>query len=286
MTSVYEAGDISRPQVIPHSAGVYQYALADSPLRRGIVPGNVSQKKYIAAMANFAPHLAKGFIKETRAPTKVREFAADYDPTRALALEVEKQKDMSRNRKPETAGQVIEKFARIQEEGPREHPEYTLVSGVKTNLSSATAIARALAELPSAPTDAKPRPDHHFIHGGSLKQKKKLDKKIKQRERVIEANLYQRKQNLVDKNLAELQRLSEAQDAEENQLQEPFPEPVVNPAAERAAAAGTETASATSAPASTSKTTAAPYIIGGGVIFLGIILSIAAYRMRSNRKQA
>lgn len=270
---VYEAGDISRPQVVPHALGVKAYALADSPLRRGLVPGNVSQKKYIAAMGNLAPHISTTIIQETRPKLPQREFTTQTH--KSLADEVQKQKQLLLKKQPETPAQVIEKFAKVQDIGPREHPEYLLVGeGTKRNLSSATAIARALAEQPTAPTSAQPTPEHHFIFGGSLKQKKKLEKKMRQRERVMEANLYEKKQSLVDKNLAELQRLSQLQDQELGN-QNPVQNPVQNPAAGKPM-------TFTQASDSTTHNSTSAAIFSGVAVFLGIILVLAA--MKANKK--
>lgn len=284
---VYEAGDISRPQVIPHALGVKGYALADSPLRRGIIPANVSEKKYIAAMGNLAPHLSAGFIRETRPKQPRREFEADaYAPSVALSQEVQKQRQVLARKRPETAAQVIDKFAEVQHVGPREHPEYVLVGeGVKRNLSSATAIARALAEQPTAPTGTGPTPEHHFLFGGSLKQKKKLEKKVMRRERVMEANLYEKKQGLVDRNLEELRRLSMRQEEERGEII--VPDPVNNPATNIPASnlpAGKPASRAASKTNPTSKSTSAAIFAGVGV-FLGLILVLAVLSQRKQRKQ-
>jgi hypothetical protein len=292
---VYEAGDISRPQVIPHALGVRGYALADSPLRRGIIPANVSQKKYIAAMGNLAPHLSTGFIQETRPKQPRREFEADaYAPSEALSKEVQKQRQVLARKTPETAAQVIDKFAEVQQVGPREHPEYVLVGeGVKRNLSSATAIARALAEQPTAPTSTGPTPEHHFLFGGSLKQKKKLEKKVMRRERVMEANLYEKKQSLVDRNLEELQRLSMQQEKERGEIFIPVNNPagdnpaMNNPVRNQSAgnqSAGKPASSRAASSKPTSKSTSAAVFAGVGV-FLGLILVLAVLGQRKQRQQ-
>lgn len=208
---VYESGDISRPPVIPHDLGRKHYQLADSPLRRGIIPANVSQKKYIGAQPNFQP-LSSSIMKVTRPKLQPRQFLDSIDPTTKLAREIQKQKE-EREKKGISQAEIIKEFAKFQEIGPREHqgPGTLESEGVRTNLASTTAIAQFLAQQPSAPTADAPSPDHHFLHGGSLKQKKKLQRKIEQRQRIVDANIMQKTQMLVDRNLAELQRITETQ---------------------------------------------------------------------------
>jgi hypothetical protein len=207
----YQAGDISRPPVIPHDLGRKHYQLADSPLRRGIIPANVSQKKYIGAQPNFQP-LSSSIMKVTRPKLQPRQFLDSIDPTAKLAREIEKQKE-ERAKTGISQAEIIKEFAKFQEIGPREHagPGTLESEGVRTNLASATAIAQYLAQQPSAPTADAPSPDHHFLHGGSLKQKKKLQRKIEQRQRIVDANIMQKTRMLVDRNLAELQRITETQ---------------------------------------------------------------------------
>ncbi len=209
---VYESGDISRPPVIPHISQARRIPqLADSPLRRGLIPGNVSQKKYIAAQPNFQP-VSATIIGSTRPKLQPREFLDSVDPSAKLALEIEKQKK-ERERTGISQAEIIKEFAKFQEIGPREHhgPGTLESEGVRTNLADATAIAQFLAQQPSAPTADAPSPEHHFLHGGSLKQKKKLQRKVDQRQRIVDANLMQKKQMLVDRNLAELQRITDTQ---------------------------------------------------------------------------
>jgi hypothetical protein len=151
-------------------------------------------------------------MKVTRPKLQPRQVLDSFDPTAKLAREIEKQRE-ERAKTGISQAEIIKEFAKFQEIGPREHagPGTLESEGVRTNLASATAIAQYLAQQPSAPTADAPSPDHHFLHGGSLKQKKKLQRKIEQRQRIVDANIMQKTRMLVDRNLAELQRITETQ---------------------------------------------------------------------------
>lgn len=275
---VYESGDISRPPVIPHDLGRKHYQLADSPLRRGIIPANVSQKKYIAAQPNFQP-LSSSIMKVTRPKLQPRQFLDSIDPTTKLAREIQKQKE-EREKKGISQAEIIKEFAKFQEIGPREHqgPGTLESEGVRTNLASTTAIAQFLAQQPSAPTADAPSPDHHFLHGGSLKQKKKLQRKVEQRQRIVDANIMQKKQMLVDRNLAELQRITETE-------QPVLPGEIDVPVAQLEAGRRAPAKSTTPNSSSPTKSSTTMVVVIAAVALVGIAALVAVTRPgRQSRK--
>jgi len=275
---VYESGDISRPPVIPHDLGRKHYQLADSPLRRGIIPANVSQKKYIGAQPNFQP-LSSSIMKVTRPKLQPRQFLDSIDPTTKLAREIQKQKE-EREKKGISQAEIIKEFAKFQEIGPREHqgPGTLESEGVRTNLASTTAIAQFLAQQPSAPTADAPSPDHHFLHGGSLKQKKKLQRKVEQRQRIVDANIMQKKQMLVDRNLAELQRITETE-------QPVLPGEIDVPVAQLEAGRRAPAKSSTPNSSSPTKSSTTMVVVIAAVALVGIAALVAVTRPgRQSRK--
>jgi hypothetical protein len=207
---VREEGDLTKAPFLPHALG--KYALADSPLPPGYIPPNVTQKDFIRQVGGFkAAEASTLYVKLKKRSPGNRVFDKQTFADELLANEVRRLK-VSAGEAGE-AGQILD-LAMQTVSGPREHPTYILESeAVRQNigLQAADSIVRALATLPTAPDAHPAEAEHHFLFGGSKKQKRRLDRKIRNAQRAVEANVAVRKENLVSDNLQVLQGMYASQ---------------------------------------------------------------------------
>jgi hypothetical protein len=101
--------------------------------------------------------------------------------------------------------------------GPPPHPVLVMESeGLRSGMAATGAFARILAQRNGAPTSSSPAPAHHFMSGGSRSQLRKEQRRAINQQRIKEANLDLRKEELVVRNLDLLQGIAE----EEQQARE------------------------------------------------------------------
>lgn len=195
---------------LPHALGLERFTLADSPLPPGIIPRNVSQKDFIRQVGGFKGSSDRFGLHLKPRAHRTRSFESPHQTFahELLDHEIQKLKAAHRNEDRDLALEgSIDALALQTVSGPREHPSYILESeAVRQNmgLQSADSIVRTLATLPSAPTAEPADAEHHFLFGGSKRQKRKLDRKIRNAQRAAEANVDARKEQLVQSNLRTL----------------------------------------------------------------------------------
>jgi len=227
-----QEGDLAFFPVTPHADGVTALRHADSALRLGEVPENVNPKDFVrrghTLRADPETQLKVHIRKGSRAGPPVRTFGTEFsehshEAARKLREEIrrgvasgaiqragascgagekELEAGMSGSATPPSALSLVT--------GPRPHAEVVLESeGVRGNLSGATALSRLLATRAGAPTSAAPASEHHFYFGGTRAQKRRLARRAENMAKAREANLALRKDELLQGNVAELERLSE-----------------------------------------------------------------------------
>lgn len=245
---VYETGDLSKLPVVPHSLAVRRLLHADSNLLRGHVPGNVTHKDFIRKGESLRP---KDVLEQTLRlkPVSVRPRPASaFGQDTALAEEAlwrEVQRAKAGIDRPragaaagacgrqcgasaETLGEpeasrrepLSEQDAATPQQefvGPPPHPVLVMESeGLRSGMAATGAFARILAQRNGAPTSSSPAPAHHFMSGGSRSQLRKEQRRAINQQRIKEANLDLRKEQLVARNLDVLQGIAE----EEQQARE------------------------------------------------------------------
>jgi hypothetical protein len=220
---VYETGDLSKVPVVPHSLSVRRLLHADSNLLRGRVPGNVTEKDFIRRGESLRP---RDVLEQTLRvkPVSVRPRpASSFGQGTALAEESlwrEVQRVKSAVSHPRAGAACGGQGAQWTGPGddaehpfaPPEHPSVVLESeGVRAGVAPTGALARMLAQRPGAPSAASPAPAHHFMAGGSRSQLRKEQRRAINQERLREANLDLRKDQLVARNLEVLQDIAAQQ---------------------------------------------------------------------------
>lgn len=226
---VYQDGDISKLPVVPHDLGMTRLQHADSSLLHGHIPGNVTQKDFIRRGGSLRPlslvekaqrvrnrAAADGYARTFRAPFGDRA----YDAAEQLHREIRKIQQRERTggaRAGGAAGAADERQERDPEGGsgetgppphPQTVPESEAVRGGASS-SGSSLLARSLATRAGAPLLRGPAPAHHFAAGGSSSQIRRERRRAVQRQRALEANLDERKQRLVDRNLEVLQDMAD-----------------------------------------------------------------------------
>lgn len=209
---VREEGDLTKAPYLPHALGLEKFTLADSPLPPGVIPRNVTEKDFIRQVGGFKGSSDRFGLHLKPRDRRTRSFETQHQTFahELLDQEIHKLKAAQRNERghDDILQDSIETMALQTVSGPREHPTYILESeAVRQNmgLQTADSIVRTLATLPSAPTAEPSQAEHHFLFGGSKKQKRKLDRKIRNAQKIVEANVALRKEQLVQSNLQTLQ---------------------------------------------------------------------------------
>jgi hypothetical protein len=328
--TIYLEGDISKAPALPHDLGLTRLQHADSSLLLGRVPGNVTQKDFIRRGQTLRPmnvvEMAQRVRSHDRREAKLqrnRFNAHTYDATMQLEREIQRLKN-EEARQADWERQLAENDAAIErgyfgnpgtrsgaaatgaagedrearEANIPRHPETIPESeAVRGNVAASTsAVARRLARRAGAPLIVGPEPAHHFYAGGSSSQLRKERRRQVERQRLREANLELRKQQLVDRNLEVLEDIGQQEDvnrrlAQEfhSQLEASMPPPVpmeldLAHAHAHAPAATPRTASAP-APASTSATSThrAVAILGAAVAVAAFLVLAAAVIRRKRR---
>jgi hypothetical protein len=226
---VYETGDLSKLPVVPHSLSVRRLLHADSNLLRGRVPGNVTQKDFIRRGESLRPRdVLEQTLRVKPVSTRPRP-ASSFGQGTALAEESlwrEVQRVKAAVIHPRAgaaragagacgaalAADADAAAADAEPAGPPEHPSVVLESeGVRAGMAPTGALARMLAQRPGAPTTASPAPAHHFMSGGTRAQLRKEQRRAINQEKLREANLDLRKDQLVARNLEVLEQIAAQQ---------------------------------------------------------------------------
>jgi len=239
---IYGEGDLSKVPVVPHALAVRRLLHADSRILHGRVPATATEKDFIRNGESLRPRdlLEEALrVKPLRQTPRVTtnfgnesSFAADAleAEVRAVRMQMTRQGVHAPTRagagacgassSPAAGASGImtdEDVRSLAADGPSPHPTYVMESeGLRAGMSSAGTIAKMLAQRPDAPSTASPAPAHHFMSGGSRSQRKKELRRAANREKLREANLELRKDQLVQRNLELLQGIA----AEEERAQE------------------------------------------------------------------
>jgi hypothetical protein len=251
---IYGEGDLSKVPVVPHALAVRRLLHADSRILHGRVPATATEKDFIRNGESLRPRdlLEEALkVKPLRQTPRVTTNFGNESSLAADALEAEVRAvrmQMTRQgvHAPTRAGagacgasasfaslggepsppfpaagasgiMTDEDVRSLAADGPSPHPTYVMESeGLRAGMSSAGTIAKMLAQRPDAPSTASPAPAHHFMSGGSRSQRKKELRRAANREKLREANLELRKDQLVQRNLEMLQEIA----AEEERAQE------------------------------------------------------------------
>lgn len=318
--TVYQEGDISKLPALPHDLGLTRLQHADSSLLLGRVPGNVTQKDFIRRGQTLRPlnvvEMAQRVRGQARREAKLqrnRFNAHTYNATLQIEAEIQRLRD-EQARQADWESQIAEAAA-MRERGyntrsgapsseqaaatiPR-HPETIPESeAVRGNVAaSVSAAARRLSTRAGAPLVVGPEPAHHFHAGGSSSQLRRERRRQVERERIREANLELRKQQLVDRNLEVLQDIGHQEQVNRSltqqfhaQLEASMPPPVPlafmegppggSDEAAEGAAPQPRARNSTAAPASaSSSSSSSPSSTAKSVAILGAAAAVAAFLM-------
>lgn len=305
---IYQEGDLSKAAALPHDLGLTRLQHADSSLLLGRVPGNVTQKDFIRRGETLRPlsivDMAQRVRSQAKREAKLRRNRFNfhtYNATLELDREIARLKLDASRQSAKRVGASSSSEPREDEaqvpEHPQTIPESEAVRG-SANTSAASNISRMLAARAGAPLVSGPEPAHHFYAGGSSSQLRKERRRQIERQRLAEANLELRKQQLVDRNLEVLadmgeQEAANAQLAEEfrSALVSPMPPPVPlqgwgsQPAAEKSQAANglqmQQTASEAGAPSAGTK---AAFIVGTAVVIGAFMVLVGVILGRKTKK--
>jgi hypothetical protein len=236
---IYQEGDLSKAAALPHDLGLTRLQHADSALLLGRVPGNATQKDFIRRGQTLRPlslvDMAQRVRTQAKREAKMRRNRFNYhsydaalELDREIArLKAEEQQQAEQERHEQMAasraggrggGASAPEPAEIPHH-PQTIPESEAVRG--SAAASVSAISRMLAARAGAPLVSGPEPAHHFYAGGSSSQLRKERRRQIERQRLAEANLELRKQQLVDRNLEVLADMGE-QEAANAQLAAEF----------------------------------------------------------------
>ena len=236
---IFQEGDLSKVPVVPHALAVRRLLHADSRMLHGRVPQNATEKDFIRHGETLRPRdLAQEAIrvKPLRQTPRVVTNFGNESSLAADELERELRHVRTQMARQQGGGRITAGGAcgpKAEEEGqggsginssgsgpsqhssgsgPSQHPSTVPESeGLRAGMSSAGTIAKLLAQRPDAPLTSSPAPAHHFTSGGSRAQLRKETRRAVNREKAREANLDLRKQQLVERNMDLLQRLSAEQ---------------------------------------------------------------------------
>lgn len=229
---IFEEGDLSKVPVVPHALAVRRLLHADSRMLHGRIPQNATEKDFIRHGETLRPRdLAQEAIRVKplrQTPRVVTNFgnesslAADEleRELRHVRTQMARQQGGGRITAGGACGGLKAEGGQQQQAqqgsgsgyGPSQHPSTVPESeGLRAGMSSAGTIAKLLAQRPDAPLSSSPAPAHHFASGGSRAQLRKETRRAVNREKAREANLDLRKQQLVERNMDMLQRLSAEQ---------------------------------------------------------------------------
>jgi len=260
---VYEEGDMSKLPVVPHALAVRRLLHADSRMLHGRVPANATEKDFIRNGESLRPRDLLEDALKVRPLRQTPRVTTNFGNESSIAAEAlqaeirEVQRLASRAGAAKPCGggcktncdcnspAALSRGIRTDRDlqllsagGPSPHPTHVLESeGVRGGRSSAGTIAKMLAQRPDAPISASPAPAHHFMSGGSRSQLKKEMRRAANREKLREANLELRKDQLVARNLELLQGMV-AEEREQASTEEAFIAAVAGERGDRRAESG------------------------------------------------
>jgi hypothetical protein len=300
---VYEEGDVSKVPVTPHALAVRRVLHADSRLLHGRVPANATEKDFIRNSESLrprdlvmeaikvkplrqTPRVVSGFGNESAIATDALERTV-REVTRALGRsaatgESRAGAGCSMSESSAAAGPPAHPAA-----GPPAHPSPVPESeGLRAGMSAAGSIAKLLAQRPDAPLTAAPAPEHHFRFGGSRSQLRKEQRRAENREKLREANLDLRKEQLVTRNLELLQTIAHREEEAARVTQQFIHAAVPVPLETVAAVAPVplETPAGAQQPQSLLDSRAVQ--IGAGVVFgLAVVFALGAGMVASQKRK-